>query len=317
MNPTLQGYAAAVLEAADPSSLRAIADDLAAIERQALSNPPLRAALTDTSVPGRVRRAVMLDLLEGKVVAEARRLAAFACLAAPAPEVPAALGWLASRAWHAAEDRVMEEPQLSLTQARATGGRLRHGAARGHVERRSSSRWRTTSSASGGSWPPHPPLRAALTDRDLDVAARQGLVHQLLEGKVPATTLALVRYVVTGGRARDFVGTLDFLVEQTAAARGWRIAHVRAAAPIDETQQTMLTESLAELAGQPVELQVVIDEALLSGALIRIGDLQVDATARGRIDALREHLVPTAWQSTGFGRAGGDHTTTAETEGAD
>ena len=162
-----------------------------------------------------------------------------------------------------------------------------------------------------------PPLRAALTDRDLDVAARQGLVDELLEGKVPATTLALVRYVVTGGRARDFVGTLDFLVEQTAEARGWRIAHVRAAAPIDEAQQTMLTDSLAGLAGQPVELQVVIDESLLSGALIRIGDLQVDATARGRIDALREHLVPATWQPTGFGRAGRDHTTTAETEGAD
>ena len=55
MNPTLQGYAAAVMEAADPSSLAAIADDLAAIEREALGNPPLRAALTDTSVPGRVR----------------------------------------------------------------------------------------------------------------------------------------------------------------------------------------------------------------------------------------------------------------------
>ena len=82
-----------------------------------------------------------------------------------------------------------------------------------------------------------PALRAALTDRDLDPAARQGLVSQLVEGKVPATTVALVRYVVTGGRARDFVGTLDFLVEQTAAARGWRIAHVRAAAPIDDNSR--------------------------------------------------------------------------------
>ena len=110
-----------------------------------------------------------------------------------------------------------------------------------------------------------PPLRATLTDRDLDAAARQGLVSELVEGKVPATTLALVRYVVTGGRARDFVGTITFLVEQTAAAHGWHIATVRATAPIDDAQQTMLTDSLAGLAGRPVELQVVIDQALLSG----------------------------------------------------
>ena len=76
------------------SSLRGIADDLAAIERQAVSNPPLRAALTDTSVPGRVRRDVMLELLEGKVSAEARRLAAFACLVVSAPRCRAPwAGW--------------------------------------------------------------------------------------------------------------------------------------------------------------------------------------------------------------------------------
>ena len=306
MNPTLQGYAAAVIEAADPSSLGAIADDLAAIERQALSNPPLRAALTDTSVPGRVRRAVMLELLEGKVTAEARRLAAFACLVVPAPEVPAALSWLAipglARKPRAA---CIEEPPLSLTQAR---GRVAGYATALHedmsyeqLESLEDDLFRF-----GRIVAATPHLRAALTDRDLDVAARQGLVQRApWRARCRRRTLALVRYVVTGGRARDFVGTLDFLVEQTAAARGWRIAHVRAAAPIDETQQTMLGDSLAGLAGQPVELQVVIDEALLSGALIRIGDLQVDATARGRIDALREHLVPATWQPTGFGRAGG------------
>ena len=316
MNPTLQGYAAAVIDAAAPSSLGSIADDLAAIEQQALSNPALRSALTDTSVPGRVRRAVVLELLDGKVVAEARRSAAFACLVVPAPEVPAALGWLASRVWHEAQGRLVEEPPMSLTQARARvagyATALHEDMSYEQLESLEDDLFRF-----GRIVGATPHLRAALTDRDLDVAARQGLVTQLVEGKVPATTLALVRYVVSGGRARDFVGTVEFLVEQTAAARGWRIAHIRAAAPIDETQQTLLGDSLAGLAGQPVELQVVIDEALLSGALIRIGDLQVDATARGRIDALREHLVPATWQPTAFGRSGREHRTTAETEGAD
>ena len=133
---------------------------------------------------------------------------------------------------------------------------------------------------------------------------------------MPATSVALVRYAVTGGRARDFVGTLDYLVEQTAQARGWRIAHVRSAAPIDDDQQVALRDSLRTLTGGPVELQVEIDESLLSGARIRIGDLQVDATARGRIDALREHLTPAGWEPTGFSAATRGQRT-SETEGAD
>jgi F-type H+-transporting ATPase subunit delta len=162
-----------------------------------------------------------------------------------------------------------------------------------------------------------PALRAALVDRDLDVSARQALVTQLLEGKVGAGSLALVRYAISGGRARDIVGTLNWLVEQTAKARGWRIARVRSAAPIEDAQQTTLSESLATLAGAPVELQVVIDERLLSGAVIQIGDLQVDASARGRIDALREHLMPGGWEDSGFHAAASrSRGTTTQTEGA-
>ena len=159
-----------------------------------------------------------------------------------------------------------------------------------------------------------PALRVALADRDLDVTARQGLVTQLLEGKVPQTTLALTRFAVTGGRARDIVGTLDFLVELTAQARGWRIARVVAAAPIEDAQRSELADSLGNLAGAPVELQVEVDASLLSGALIRIGDLQVDATARGRIDALREYFTPSGWDPAGFGRG---HSSQDQTEGAE
>jgi F-type H+-transporting ATPase subunit delta len=127
----------------------------------------------------------------------------------------------------------------------------------------------------------------------------------------------LIRYVVVGGRARDIVGTLDWLVEQTAKARGWRIARVRSAAAIDEAQRGELSDSLSGLAGAPVELQVVIDEALLSGAVIQIGDLQVDASARGRIDALREHLMPGGWEDSGFHTSARPASgTTIQTEGA-
>ncbi len=316
MNPKLQGYSAAVIDATDPAALAGVSGDLEAIERLALSSAPLRAALTDTSVPGTARRAVMLALLEGKVSAEARRLAAYACLVVSAPHVPAALAWLSNRARHAAEDQTMEEPPLSLTAARERVA----GYATALYEDMSNEALESLEDdlfRFGRIVASTPGLRDALTDRDMEVAARQGLVTQLIEAKVPATTLALVRYAVTGGRARDYVGTIAFLVEQTAAARGWRIAHVRAAAPIDEAQRTMLTESLGTLTGGPVELQVLLDESLLSGALISIGDLQVDATARGRIDALREHLVPAVWEPAGFGTAGRGHRTTAQTEGAD
>jgi F-type H+-transporting ATPase subunit delta len=317
MNPELAGYTAAVLEAAasDDGSLARVAGDLHSIDRLVLSNPTLLSALTDTTVRPPVRRAVMLELLDGKVSGPARRLAAFACAAVSAPEVPLAVGWVATRARHLAEGQEVAELPLSLTQSRHRVGGFATAVfedlSHAGLESLEDDLFRFSRIVAST-----PALRAALIDRDLPVTARQALATQLLEGKVQAGTLLLVRYVIAGGRSRDFVGTLDWLVEQTAKARGWRIAHVRAAAPIEAGQQTTLSDSLSVLAGAPVELQVIIDEALLGGAVIQIGDLQVDASARGRIDALREHLMPGGWDDSGFGGAARPRATTTQTEGA-
>jgi F-type H+-transporting ATPase subunit delta len=316
VNPTLQGYASAVFEAAGPGGLDALAADLEAIEQLVLGNAPLRAALTDTTMRGPVRRAVMFDLLENKVSEPARRLAAFACSAVGAPDVPAALGWVAARARHEAEGQHYDETPLSLTQSRQRVGgyatAVHEDLSQSELESLEDDLFRFARIVAST-----PPLRAALVDRDLAIPARQDLATALLEGKVQPSTIALVRFAVAGGRARDIVGTLDWLVELTAKARGWRIARVRAAAPIEDAQRSTLSDSLASLAGAPVELQVIIDEALLSGAVIQIGDLQVDASARGRIDALREHLMPGGWEDSGFHtgavRVSG---TTTQTEGA-
>jgi F-type H+-transporting ATPase subunit delta len=315
VNPVLQGYAAAILEHAGADALSGLAGDLEAIEQLVNANATLRAALTDTTVRGPARRAVMLDLLEGKVSEPARRLAAFACSVVRAPDVPAAVTWVAARVRHAAEGQEYVETPLSLLQSRQRVGgyatAIDEDLSPAELESLEDDLFRFSRIVAST-----PALRAALVDRDLAVEARQGLVSQLLEGKVQPSTAALVRYVVAGGRSRDIVGTLDWLVEQTAQARGWRIARVRSAAPIEDAQRTTLSDSLTGLAGAPVELQVIIDEALLSGAVIQIGDLQVDASARGRIDALREHLMPGGWDDKGFHTGAVRVSGTTQTKGA-
>jgi F-type H+-transporting ATPase subunit delta len=313
VNPTLQGYASAVFEAVAPEGRAALADELRSIERLVVATPALRAALTDTAVSGAARQAIMREILEGKVSDPARQASAFAVSAVDAPDVVSALDWLALRAYRLAEGIVEPELPLSLIRARQRVGgyaqALYESMSTGELENMEDELFRFARIVAST-----PALRRALVDRDLSVEARQGLVSELLQAKVQDSTLSLIRYVIAGGRARDVVGTLDWLVEQTAAARGWRIARVRAAAPVEDAQRSGLSETLATLTGSPVELQVVIDPSLLSGAVIEIGDLQVDATARGRLNALREHLVPGGWDDKLSG--GADRPRGTTTEGA-
>src|SRR5579875_2047619 len=87
-----------------------------------VTNVALRSALTDAAVSARARRAVMNDLLEGRVRPEARRLAAFAAASVPAPEVPAAISWVAHRARQAVAREAPEVELLGVPDARRRGG---------------------------------------------------------------------------------------------------------------------------------------------------------------------------------------------------
>jgi F-type H+-transporting ATPase subunit delta len=300
VNPSLTGYAAAVLGAVPEPDRGRVAGELRAVEGLVAENAALYTALTDTAVPAQARRAVLDDLLRARVSEPARRTAVYAAGAVAAPEVPVALGWLSTRASQLADGDQRPEPVLGLTASRTRvagfAAAVYEDVTTAELEDVEDELFRFARMVEAT-----PALRQALGDRDLPVAARQGIVDDLLGDRVRPATLTLVRYAIAGGRARDIVGTLDFLVEETARARGWRVARVRAGQPVDDAERERLSQSLSRLAGSPVELQVTVDPDLLSGVLVRVGDLQVDATARGRLEALREHLHNATWDTPTYG----------------
>jgi ATP synthase F1 delta subunit len=304
VNPSLQGYSAAVLEdAAAHDETARLADDLAAIDQVIGRTPALRAALTDTAVSATARRAVLLELFESKVSDGARRAVAFAGATVRAPEVPAAATWLAHRAHLAAEGVATDEPLLGHLDARTRVGgfaaAIFEDLATDRLEEVENELFRFARIVEST-----PTLRTVLTDRDVPGEVRRGVVDELLADKVQPATRRLVDFVIDAGRTRDTVGTLDWLVEQTASARGWRVARVTAAAEVDGDERGRLSDSLSRLAGTSVELQVTMEPALLAGVVVRIGDLQVDATARDRLERLREHMTSGAWNDSGFAGAG-------------
>ena len=298
MNPSLEGYAAAIFEGAGPEESASLSDELNSFKHLVGTSAPLRVTLADTSVAAAARRAIVWELLEGKVSERARRLAAYAVSAVRAPEVLSALGWLSHRAGAAGG--------IELSLLGHIGARQRVGgyatavfeeAGLAELEEVEDQLFRFARIVES-----FPDLLAKMTDREVPAAARRAVVDDLLADKVEPATLRLAKFVVAGGRARDFVGLLDWLVERSADARGWRVARVRAAEPLDDAQRNSLASALSRLSGAPVDLQVTLDRALIGGVVVGIGNLRVDASARGRLEALREELLP-----TGPDRGAGGH----------
>jgi len=297
VNPALQGYLAAVEESlAATGGLADAGSELASVAELVDGSAELTLALNDGSVPVASRRAVLDHLLEGRVRPEVRSIVHQAVTVVPAGELTASFHWLASRL-AAAAVRAPATPAEPFDEEAL--GRM---GSRNRVSGYAAAVFETVTIAEleeiedqlfrfARTVEANRRLRGALGDRDLPVSVRQQVIAQLLGTKVLPATVRLAAYAVRGGRARDIVSTLDALVEDAARARGWRVARVQAADEVSPAQRQDLREALARLAGNPVDLQVIIDPQLLGGVVVQLGDLLVDSSTRHRLDELKEHLL--------------------------
>ena len=290
MQARLEGFASALLGALDDAGRTRVAGELTNLEQTVLARADLRGFLADTSLSGVTRANVLSDLLLDKVEATTRRLAVYAAARVAAQEVAHAFAELAVMARTLSETGALDLAGLSLLAARSRVA----GFADALLEDtpiEDFSRIGDELFAWARAVETHDDLRRLLLDRDADLDARLGATSQLLEGRVDATTLALARFVVEGGRPRDLVGTLDFLVDFVARAHDWRVARVHSARALDDASRRDLTASLTTLTGHPVELLEVDEASLLGGVLVEVGDLRLDATTRGRLGVLHDALA--------------------------
>ena len=287
MLPKLEGFASAVLGRLDAASLGRVIGDIEAFDATIQSRDDLSAALTDTSMTHVARGLVVHDLLEKKVSAEALRILVYAATSVPAQEVPSAVSELAYSARALRDNGEFPLPGLSLLDARRRVSGFADALLEDVTTDNFSSieddlfRWARTVEGNEG-------LRHLLLDREAPLEARLGLTDQLLEGKVNPIALELARFTVVGGRPRDVVGTLDYLVNYVAQSRDWRIARVHTARDLSSDTQHELVDSLHALTGKEVELQIADDPSLLGGVLVEIGDLRLDASTKGRLGALHD-----------------------------
>jgi F-type H+-transporting ATPase subunit delta len=295
VNSSLQGY----LDAVEESLRTSGAMDEAAAEMRAVAdlidaNSLLMLAVDDGAVPVTSRRALLDDLLQGRVRPEVARLVHRTVTVAPASEVTTTFRVVAARLAIAADDPGGGLPPDPVQPGRMSARNRVAGYAVAVFEDVSLAeleeiedqlfRFARTVEANRA-------LRNALSDRDLPVATRQAVVGDLTGTKVLPATTRLANYAVAGGRARDFVATLDSLVEEAARARGWRVARVHAADTVDDQRQRQLGDALGQLTGGPVELQVTLDPDLLGGVVVEVGDLLIDGSARHRLDELKAYMA--------------------------
>ncbi len=135
-----------------------------------------------------------------------------------------------------------------------------------------------------------PELAALMVHPAVPYTSKERVLRRVV-GDVSDEALRLVLLMIRRGHARS----IDRMVEQFRALvrrdRGIELAEIRSALPLDDEQRAAIVERLVEVTGKRVEINEVVDESLIGGVTVRIGDVLYDASVRTRLERLRARLT--------------------------
>ena len=129
-----------------------------------------------------------------------------------------------------------------------------------------------------------------MSDPSRSVKDKQALVRTILKGRVIDGSLRLAERSVTGVHL-TVTRALGEYAKIAAESRSRLVALVRSARPLADDAQSQLSDVLASQYDQPVHLNVVVDQDLIGGVRVEIGDQVIDGTIAGRLDDARRRLV--------------------------
>lgn len=122
-------------------------------------------------------------------------------------------------------------------------------------------------------------------------AAKSSLVTALLTGKASAHTLAIIDHLVQQPRGRRIGGLIRYAAAIVADAAGLTVATVISAVPLSAAQQKRLVAGLSASRGRDIQLNLVIDPAVVGGLRVQIGDDVIDGSISTRLTELRLQLA--------------------------
>jgi F-type H+-transporting ATPase subunit delta len=134
-------------------------------------------------------------------------------------------------------------------------------------------------------------LRRIVEHPVVPYAAKEQLLRKVAGDSVETEALSLVLLMVRRGRPRAIERMIAHFGELLRSERGIVLAEVRTAMRLEPEQQQAISARVAQLTGEKVEMNEVVDDSLIGGIAVRIGDKLYDASVRSRLERLRARLM--------------------------
>ena len=135
-----------------------------------------------------------------------------------------------------------------------------------------------------------PEAQAFLQDSRAPAQQKAALLENALKGVDPLV-LNLARLLLRRNKTNIAPQIREAFQELVDRSRGISHAIVTSAVPLSEDELKAATERLSQMTGGQVIVQTRVDESILGGLVVQMGDRLIDGSTRSRLQALKRKLV--------------------------
>ena len=126
-------------------------------------------------------------------------------------------------------------------------------------------------------------LRAFLATPRIDAATKNGVLRKALVDRAPSTFVRFVESVVTHRRQMLIPEISQEYMDLVDAAENRMHANVTVAREADDKTRQLIAERLSKVFNKTVVPHLTVDERIIGGLVVRVGDTVMDGSVRRKL----------------------------------
>lgn len=118
------------------------------------------------------------------------------------------------------------------------------------------------------------------------------VAKDVFSGRISDELLGFLTIIITKDRYKDIDAILDYFIAEVKRYKGIGIATVTTAVPLKEEQCKKIEQKLLDTTQfTKMEMHYQLDESLIGGMVVRIGDRVVDSSIKTKLSELQKELL--------------------------
>lgn len=152
--------------------------------------------------------------------------------------------------------------------------------------------WYEEVQALRGIFAEHADLAQFLNHPQITKEEKVGAVENIFRGRVSEGLAGFLVIVIEKGRQNDILPIFDYFIDRVKEYKKIGRVTVTSAVPLSDEQKARVEKKILETT-QYVDLEIDyrVDESLLGGLVIRIGDRVVDSSIRSQLENMKRDLL--------------------------